>query len=143
MHDGRMTRQEPQARGRKARRCHGMAMDRVALYEHPQQSVSPPAPSKEKGSFKSGQPFGEPVCLFSDNHQACNGEESTEVSHKTRKMTYLLTSPHRQSSQPPSGAHRNGLWDVKKARTRPQYPPSDRLALCFQNFCGENGHIWR
>ena len=50
-------------------------------------------------------------------------------------MTFLRTSPRRKPSLPRAGAHRNGLRDVKEARTSPLLPPeSRRLEAPFSDF---------
>ena len=79
-----------------------------------------------------------------------SGEKSTKIFRKTREMTFLPGRRRRQPGLPRAGAHRNGLRDVKEARTSPLLPPeSHRLmfpdfgffAETFGIFCGKFWYV--
>ena len=92
--------------------------------------------------FESGPLRSKPACVITPSREpAClvavrrEGEKCTKIFRTTRKITSLGTSPRRNPSVPRAGAHRNGLWDVKEARTSPLLPPeSRRLDAPFSDF---------
>ena len=75
-------------------------------------------------------PLRQPVCIVTVWGEARGGEQMTKCFRKTRKMTSLATSPRRKPRLPRAGAHRNGLRDVKEARTGPQVPPESHRLAC-------------
>ena len=91
----------------------------------------------ESGPLRSKQacvilPSSQPACLVAVLRE---GEKYTKIFRKTRKITSLGTSLRRNPSVPRAGAHRNGLRDVKEARTSPLLPPeSRRLEAPFSDF---------
>ena len=91
----------------------------------------------ESGPLRSKQacvisPSSQPACLVAVRRE---GEKCTKIFRKTRKITSLGTSLRRNPSVPRAGAHRNGLRDVKEARTSPLLPPeSRRLEAPFSEF---------
>ena len=77
-------------------------------------------------------PSSQPACLVAVRRE---GEKCTKLFRKRRKITSLGTSSRRNPSVPRAGADRNGLWDVKEARTSPLLPPeSRRLEALFSDF---------
>ena len=71
-------------------------------------------------------------------------EKRTKIFCKPRKMIFLRTSPRRKPSLPRAGAHRNGLRDVKEARTSPLLPPeshrlASQLSPAAKHFAGKYG----
>ena len=94
------------------------------------QSVFEPGPLRSKQAVIT--PSSQPACLVAVRRE---GEKCTKIFRKTRKITSLGSSLRRNPSVPRAGAHRNGLRDVKKARTSPLLPPeSRRLEAPFSDF---------
>ena len=95
------------------------------------QSVFDSVPLRSKQASVIS-PSSQPACLVAVRRE---GEKCTKTFRKTRKITSLGTSPRRNPSVPRAGAHRNGLRDVKEARTSPLLPPeSRRLEAQFSDF---------
>ena len=74
-------------------------------------------------------PLRQPACIVTVWGEARGGEQIAKIFSKTRKMTSLATPPRRKPSVPRAGAHRNGLRDVKEARTSPLLSPEDRFGI--------------
>ena len=125
-----MTRQEPQARSRKCKRRPWQSAGSRMPQPRPPPAASQPTSSKK--ASQSSSPSSQPACLVAVRRE---GEKCTKIFRKTRKITSLGTSPRRNPSVPRAGAHRNGLRDVKEARTSPLLPPeSHRLEALFSDY---------
>ena len=147
-----MTRQEPQARGRKCKRrpwqSAGSRMPRPHAPPAASQSTSAKKASQSSSQGRSAaskpassrRPASQPV----SSQSGAKVRNCTKIFRKPRKITSLGTSPRRNPSVPRAGAHRNGLRDVKEARTSPLLPPeSRRLEAPFSEFFAETFGTFR
>ena len=94
---------------------------------------------QESQSVCQQGPLRKQACFVKDRREASGGEDLTEFFRKTSKITSLWTSPRRKPSVLRAEAHRNGLRDVKEARTSPLLPPeSRRLGSLISDFLRKN-----